>query len=220
MVATTHSRPTHCPNCGVKLPDIPVSLCAYCAMPVGMDSQRESGVESPNAGRIARVLEHEDLADALAFDPPESWAFQRGGQRIWRGKLLLWAGGAALVAGFLLNLGTGGAALVLNVFGVLGGLALAGGAWLVMDGARARRQALVPPLLRRPGIIVDRRSETRIRGWGGDTTYYFSIEFEGGAVGEFEYPGRGSNEDPYVTNLPGVAYTRGTDLLLFRHIRV
>ena len=69
-------------------------------------------------------------------------------------------------------------------------------------------------------VIVDRGSTTELQGWGGRTTYSFRIEFEGGIVGEFARPGGGANEEPYVTNLPGVAYTRGQELLAFRHVRV
>ena len=94
------------------------------------------------------------------------------------------------------------------------------GIHLGRTGRAMRKDAVALPLLRRAGLIVDRRSETEIRGWGGRTTYYFKVEFEEGIVGEFRYPGLGAQEDPYATNLPGVAYTRGTELLHFRHIRV
>ena len=96
--------------------------------------------------------------------------------------------------------------------------ALAG--YLFSQGRALQKTSISRPLLKRPGLIVDRRSETKIRGWGGRTTYYFKIELEDGVVGEFRYPGLGAREEPYATNLPGVAYTRGEDLLLFRHIRV
>ena len=92
--------------------------------------------------------------------------------------------------------------------------------YLFSQGRTLQKSSISRPLLRRPGLIVDRRSETKIRGWGGRTTYYFKIELEDGVVGEFRYPGLGAREEPYATNLPGVAYTRGEDLLLFRHIRV
>ena len=48
----------------------------------------------------------------------------------------------------------------------------------------------------------------------------FTIEFKDGSIGEFIYPGRGSNEEPYVNGLTGVAYTRGPILLEFQHVRV
>ncbi len=63
-------------------------------------------------------------------------------------------------------------------------------------------------------------SDTSLAGLSGDTVYHFTIEFKDGASAEFSFPGRGAHEEPYVTNLPGVAYTRGTRLLAFRHIRV
>lgn len=94
------------------------------------------------------------------------------------------------------------------------------GVWLILRGRAARKQAIALPLLKRPALILDRRSDTRIRGWGGFTIYYFELEFEDGTRAEFRYPGRGTSEEPYVTNLPGVAFTRGADLLLFKHIRV
>ena len=84
----------------------------------------------------------------------------------------------------------------------------------------SKREAVALPLLKRAGLILDRRSETLLRGWTGSTMYYFKIEFEDGVVGEFAYAGRGAHEDPYVNNLPGVAYTRGPTLLHFKHVRV
>ena len=87
-----------------------------------------------------------------------------------------------------------------------------------MGGGQAKILKL--PLLVRPAIVLDRRSETEMGYWNGRTTYYFTIELEGGIRGEFAYPGRGAQEEPYVNNLPGVAYTRGPTLLHFKHIRV
>ena len=94
------------------------------------------------------------------------------------------------------------------------------GATQVVRGTRRAKEAVRLPLLVRPAMIVDRRSDTSIRGWTGDTTYHFTIEFADGARAEFAYPGRGAHEEPYTTNLPGVAFTRGTQLLVFRHVRV
>ena len=102
----------------------------------------------------------------------------------------------------------------------IGVLGLIGGAVWIYRGRARKREAVALPLLKRAGLILDRRSETVLRGWTGSTTYYFKIEFEDGVVGEFAYEGRGAQEDPYVNNLPGVAYTRGPTLLHFRHVRV
>lgn len=218
--ATTADSPARlerCPNCNAKLPDTPVSICPYCVYPLGTERAAQAeGAESPNRGRIQRVREHDDFPAAEAHQPPENQEFQRGGQAIFRGQVVLSAAVVALALGAAL----GGAGLLTH-WATWVGVALAIlGVVLILRGRRARERAVSLPLLKRPGLILDRRSETAIRGWGGSTTYYFEIEFEDGTRAEFRYPGRGSNEEPYVTNLPGVAYTRGTDLLQFKHIRV
>jgi hypothetical protein len=103
---------------------------------------------------------------------------------------------------------------------LVGVIVLILGIWAFIQGRNSMQRAHRFPLLKRPALILDRRSETRIRGWSGDTTYFFKLEFEDGAQGEFNFPGLGPQEDPYATNLPGVAYTRGQELLHFRHVRV
>lgn len=212
------TRRTKCPHCGAKLPDIPVSLCPYCASPLETAADKRR-LESVNAGRIARVREHADFAGAEAWTPPESREWHQGARRRWWMTPTIAVGVALLGLTVLPPLGRGfdaGGMLLALI-----GLAFVGlGVHLGISGRKMQAEAVSRPLLTRPGLIVDRRSETRIRGWNGDTTYYFRIEFEDGVVGEFRFPGLGAQEDPYATNLPGVAYTRGTDLLHFRHIRV
>ena len=168
-------RLVECPQCGSKLPDIPVSLCPYCASPL----------ETAAAGGLMSLV----------------------------GAFLAGSGGDEGIGAGLMALGP----ILLILIGVgLLGLAL----WLRSKGKTQQEAAVARPLLKRAALIVDRRSETEISGWTGRTTYYFTVEFEDGGVGEFRFPGLGAQEDPYATNLPGVAYTRGADLLLFRHIRV
>ena len=209
-------RPTHCPNCGLALPEQPLSLCAYCAMPIGLEGSAPTG-ESPNAERIQRVLAHDSFDQALEWEPPESPLELEARREHYRGRLLIVAALVIGVAGRLLARGEGGflrpslfVAVVLALFG----------AWRIVCGVRLRREATAQPLLKRAGMITDRRSETVVHGLSGHTTYFFEIEFEGGVVGEFAYPGRGAHEDPYVKNLPGVAYSRGASLLAFKHVRV
>lgn len=209
------TQPGRCSNCNARLPDTPVSLCPYCAMPIlSGATPAAGGAESPNAGRIARIRAHEDFADAEAWSPPEDVAHQEGARRAFHGKTALVAAAVLAVAGFLTS------STFANAAFVLAALAAALGVWLIVTGAGMRKRALGFPLLRRPGLILDRRSETEIGTWTGRTTYFFTIELEGGVVAEFAYPGRGSHEDPYVNGLPGVAYTRGQTLLHFRHVRV
>ena len=51
--ATTAPKRTTCPQCGSKLPDIPVSLCPYCASPLETEEDRKR-LESVNATDRAR----------------------------------------------------------------------------------------------------------------------------------------------------------------------
>lgn len=216
--AATPPRRTECPQCGTKLPDIPVSLCPYCASPLETAADRKK-LESVNASRIKRVSEHKDFPEAEAWTPPESVDWHDGAQRVWWMTPTVLIGVLVLVVGVLPPLGRGFD--LGGIFLVLVAAAIAGlGVYLGASGKKAQAKALERQLMRRPGLIVDRRSETEIRGWGGRTTYYFKIELEDGVVGEFRFPGLGAQEDPYATNLPGVAYTRGAELLHFRHIRV
>ena len=66
--------------------------------------------------------------------------------------------------------------------------------------------------------LLDRRSETSVRGGVGSTTYVFKIRFEDGSEGEFTHVGRGSMYDPPANGAAGVAYTRGPRMLEFRRI--
>ncbi|MEZ5973294.1 MAG: hypothetical protein R3E96_00175 [Planctomycetota bacterium] len=185
------SRPTHCPTCGVKLPDIPVSLCAYCASPVMLAEKVHGGAESPNASRIARIPENKSYQEVLTHRPPETPDYRRGLQGVWHGRNLAILGVLSLGAGYL----TGST----MPWTWIGAVLLILGATLWYRGLGRSRRALAEPLTKRHGMIVDRRSETSIKEWSGHTVYYFSIEFEGGAVGEYRYEGRGANEDPYPT---------------------
>lgn len=218
---TTATPLQTCPNCGSKLPEQPLSLCAYCAMPLGLDvPEQAAGAESPNAGRIRRVQEHESYAKALDWTPPESAEFHQALQVAYRAKMAAVVGAAILIATLILARGRGMTGALLHPAAWLGYALIALAIHLARRSSARRKLAVAKPVLKRPGLITDRRSDTRISGWSGSTCYYFQIEFEGGVVGEFAYAGRGANEEPYVTNLPGIAYTRGETLLAFKHIRV
>ena len=224
LSAYPSGRLLDCPQCGSKLPDIPVSLCPYCASPLETAADKRR-LESVNASRIGRVLEHDSYEGALAWDPPEGQDWYEAARLVW------WSGPAfllsvsTLVGGLLRGssgLGDGhslsdGLPVFLFLVSVL---SLIAGVMLRRKGKARQGAAVARPLMKRAALIVDRRSETEISGWSGRTTYYFTVEFEDGGVGEFRFPGLGAQEDPYATNLPGVAYTRGTELLLFRHVRV
>ena len=212
------SRKTNCPTCGAKLPDVPVSLCPYCASPLETASDREAQ-RSVHAARIGRVREHATFDAAMAFEPSNSADWWNARRRAWWGSRGLGVGLSLVGIGAWLNRADG-ASLLLNPWSLLGA-ALAGfGLFQWSKGKQGMSSALEHKLLKRPAIVLDRRSETAIHGWSGQTDYYFLLEFEDGVQGEFRRPGRGAQEDPYATNLPGVAYTRGTELLHFQHVRV
>ena len=219
MTTAQAGKRTHCPNCGMKLPEQPLSLCAYCAFPLDLTEASDGdSKESPNAARIARISEHDKFAEAMEWNPPESPAYWKARVAGLNGKLALGIGAALLVAVLVTSESIGaGFGRAPAIFGI--GMMVAGLVMMIRS-VTGRKEAVSAPLLRRPAMIIDRRSETAIGQFTGTTTYYFTIEFEDSITGEFTYPGRGSQEDPYTTNLPGVAYTRGAQLLSFKHIRV
>jgi len=208
-------RRTHCPNCGARLPEQPLSLCSYCAMPLDLDSPAAERQASPNAERIARIQEQEAYPAALEWEPPAGSKHQHGVRLAMRGRGLLYVAGIALVLSFVWNWGWPGA-----LGWTLAGLSAAAGTALLVRAHGLRRAATGLPLLRRAAVILDRRSDTQLQGWRGSTCYFFTLEFEGGATAEFAYPGRGYAEDLYPSGLTGVAYTRGRELLQFKHIRI
>lgn len=222
---TTTTTRTHCPNCGAKLPDQVLSLCAYCAMPLDLAPQAEGvpAKESPNAERLRQVERSDKLAEAMAWVPPESMAYQQGWRMGQRGKTLFVVAAVLVIVSRLV----GGSEETSGLLGQFSlpwlalGVAVAARAFFIsFKGAAMRKEATALPLLKRVAVITDRRSETVLKGLGGSTCYFFTIEFADGAVAEFAYPGHGSNEEPYVSNLTGVAYTRGQNLLAFKHVRI
>ena len=204
-------RPTHCPTCGVKLPDIPVSLCAYCASPVSIGEKVHGGAQSPNQNRIKKIREHKTFEEIQKYQPAESLAYSKGTRRIFHGRNLV------LLGAFLLLVARWWAP---TLFIVLGGLAVAYGIFLAVQGMQLCKSSTEEPLKTRPGMIVDRRSETAIRSWNGETVYFFTIEFEDGSIGEYRHDGRGASEDPYPSGMTGLAFLRGANLLEFKQIRV
>lgn len=214
-IATEAQKRGACPQCGAKLPDVPVSLCPYCATPLETKADREAR-SSVHSARIGRIREHKDYAEARTWSPPEGQRHQQGRRLAWWGLRGIVVALALIIVAAVPGLGIGPSTPLIGI----GVAALALSIWALVRGQIAARAALRYPLLTRPALILDRRSETRIRGWSGDTTYFFKLEFEDGAQGEFAFPGLGPQEEPYATNLPGVAYTRGQELLHFRHVRV
>ena len=215
---TTETRTdARCRNCGSRLPDRPLSICPYCVMPLGLGKEvPPSGEASPHAARIQKVAEHADTPALMEWTPPESPRYWDGVRASYRGRLAVGLGAASMLLGF----GLAGSGALGHPATWIGVLFVAWGAFAWHKGRTVARAATSLTLLKRAALITDRRSTTSLGTLSGRTTYHFTIELEGGVQGEFDYPGRGSHEEPYVTNLPGVAYTRGNVLLAFRHVRV
>ncbi|MCA9002690.1 MAG: hypothetical protein KDB61_12255 [Planctomycetes bacterium] len=216
MTASTQTtRPTHCPNCGVKLPDIPISLCAYCAMPVVVAGEKAADGVSPNAGRIAKIAQQPAFETLQNHHPQETPEYFLGGRLVWHGRNFILLGVVLGVLGLMLS-----SSKLLLPWSAFGVVSIVIGAVMMVRGAGVRGKATASPITKRPGMIIDRRSETELRGWNGDTRYYFTIEFEDGAVGEYGFAGRGATEDPYPNGMTGLAFLRGSNLLELQHIRV
>jgi hypothetical protein len=79
-----------------------------------------------------------------------------------------------------------------------------------------RAQDAARPTLRRPALVVSRRSETSATG--GGTIYFFTLRFDDGSEGEFRRLGQGTMSEPMSNGYSGIAYTRGEDLVDFRRL--
>jgi len=208
----TAAAPMLCPTCGAKRTRPDSTLCAYCATPFDLagGAARKEGAD-PTQARLARMKEQPGFDEADAWVPLESPEHQVLGDRKRRGL-------GALVAAALL---AGATALWLPAWThVLAGLLAVVGLVLIATAARGQARILSRPLLKRPALVTDRRSETALGYWNGTTTYYFALTFDDGSEGEFRWPGRGVDHQPLVTGATGLAFTRGDVLLGFRAIRV
>ncbi len=210
MATQTQPR-THCPTCGAKLHRTDLSLCAYCATPLSI-ADEPGAIDDETIRRLKRLRDHKLFGAALAYTPLDHVVEQRRGTLLTVGTLALLLGiGPAL-------------ALAWN--------AIEGGPWIVWAAATAicalvglsalwrramlRRTAGALAMLRRPALVVTRRSETDADGAG--TTYFFTLRFDDGAEGEFAWPARGAAYEPLSNGYTGIAYTRGTVLVDFRRL--
>jgi hypothetical protein len=211
---------THCPTCGARLARPELSICAYCATPLGLAAEAREPTETML--RLSRMAHHEKYPEAMASEPArevEDLAAtalgSRGLSAVGVGVFLL-----LLALPWTLLRGEPWHTAWRSLLGVAGIGVLAVGAilWLVAERRIARARSV--PLLKRPALVASRRSETSPRGAGYQTVYYFQLEFADGGSGEFRYPGRGVNHDLLVGGNTGVAFTRGGLLVDFLPIRV
>jgi hypothetical protein len=215
MVSETASPPASaapsvCPTCGAKRTRPDSTLCAYCATPFDLVGARPAGTESPNLARLARMKDQPGYDEAQAWKPLESFEHQALAARKKRGLAMI-AAGVVLAA----------TALVLPAWmAAIGAIVVIAGLGQVLVAGGSQAAMLKLPLLVRPAIVIDRRSETEMGFWNGRTTYFFAMEFADGSDGEFRWPGRGLDHQPLVNGQTGLAFTRGDVLLGFRAIRV
>lgn len=204
---------THCPNCGAKLHRQDLSLCAYCATPLTLGGKVEIAGDEV-AQRLTRLREHKDFASSMRWtprDPEIELRVERLRSRAW---LLFILSVAILGASTLISksLAEPNALTFVGGAGVLGSLAMF--AWAALE----RRRSLSLPLLRRPSLVVNRRSITAEKAGPGATVYFFTLHFDDASEGEFRWPGQGTMYEPMPNGTTGVAYTRGERLIEFKKL--
>jgi hypothetical protein len=215
---TQTARPTRCPSCGARIARPELSLCSYCATPLSIGGPAKAA-DPATLQRLARMSEHKDFAEASTWSPTEADdapGAARGRNRglafaILGVALCLWAGstaGAWTFEPLPLTLG-------------LAGLVLAAAGAIQLTRSRALLSRVrVQPLLKRPAIVIERRSVTNAQGLGAQTIYFFTLQFADGSAGEYSFLGRGSNYEVPASGATGLACTRGARLLEFLRLRV
>jgi len=202
---------THCPTCGAKLHRTDLSLCAYCATPLSIGD--EAGrVDAETIGRLKRLRDHKLFAAAMEFTPLDREAEALRGRRLTIGTLVLLVAVAPALA-LAWTLTRGGS---WPVWAILTGIPLLVGIGILASRSAVKARAESRPMLRRPAIVVVRRSETDAEL--GVTRYFFTLSFDDGSEGEFVWPGQGTSYDPLSNGYTGVAYTRGAKLVDFRRL--
>jgi hypothetical protein len=209
-MTTTTAPKTHCPNCGAKLHRPDLSLCAYCAMPLDIAAGTPK-VDDETIQRLKRMREHKNFAHAMTFTPRDPRVERKASKLLALGSLALVLG-ALFAIWWLVAVLRDGATVVPAV---IAGALLATSAVLLILPAWMRRASDALPLLRRPAIVVVRRSEMSD---DGDTSYWFTLRFDDGSEGEFRRPGLGTMYEPMANGYTGVAYTRGAELVDYRRL--
>lgn len=214
MEAAQTQKRTHCSVCGSKIVRQDMPYCIYCGnnfemMDGGTAAKRK---ETRNMARLAKMPEHEDYAEAIKRDRGEGPEFDR-----WRRNAK--AGSSMMVVGAILS----GSSVVFgwSTAGVgFGVLIIAVGGYRLFTSKRLMAERLKMPMMKRPCVVTDRRSETEMQFTTGITTYFFTLEFEDGNEAEFRFPGRGYHTEPLSKGITGIAHTRGLELIEFEQVRV
>lgn len=205
---------THCPNCGAKIHRQDLSLCAYCATPLSLGGAVDASRDEL-AQRVARLREHAAFGTAMKWTPPDPATETRNRPLATVGWLLVVAAPAAYALAAARSDASEGAG---NLPWILAAVPAVLGVVLIA-AARAKRAPVEKlPLLRRPALVVVRRSETEMKRGPGATTYFFTLHFDDGSEGEFRWPGQGTLYEPMPNGTTGIAYTRGDRLIDFRKL--
>lgn len=216
-MATEAAAPSTCPNCGAKLKRPDLSLCAYCAMPLAMGG-RASVASDETTQRLKRMREHANFPAAQAFVPPDPEVERKVAKSRNRGLVFVIAGALWFAVGIGIQL-LGSGIDLRNPWLWAGDALCFVGVLLIVSATRARNAAGGKPLLVRPAIVAERRSETFPEGrYGARTIYFFTLRFDDGAEGEFRWPGQGLSNEPMQNGQTGIAYTRGESLIAFRKL--
>jgi hypothetical protein len=216
---TTTAAVATCPACGAKIARPELSLCSYCATPLGLDKDAERE-PTKTMQRLAHMEEHKDYALAQAWDPPEELEDPRiRPLRATASVLFLTGSLLALAAGLRWVLPGGSDSVLAPLLAVFAVALILLSLFRRWSAQRILSAAREFPLLKRPCLVQARGSLI------GDldpsaTTYMFDLEFGDGSQGDFGYPGRGASHDPMTKGSTGIAYTRRERLLAFKQIRV
>lgn len=210
-MATETAEVTICPNCEARIPKKGMSLCPYCAFPLGKKSDASEEDRSPIVKRLLGMEEKPEFAEAKNQQPPWTPEYTKAANRQMHGRVLLVLG--LIIAGLEFVIG-GGA--VLSFLVIAGGLLAAFGIYWILQAAATHKRLDSQTVLTRSAFVVQRRSETLLHG---DVNYYYLIQFGDGSEGEFVYAGRGPSEEPYTNSMTGAAFTRGPELLYIARVR-
>jgi len=214
MEAAQTKQRTNCSVCGSKIVRQDMVYCIYCGNNFAMmdGGAADKRKETRNMARLAKMPEHEDFAAAIERDRGEGPEFDRWKRAARAGRNLIVVGGVLAAAAIVLEWSMG--------ITVIGALLIATGLYRFVQNTKLQSARLKLPLMKRPCVVTDRRSETEMRFTAGITTYYFTLEFDDGNEAEFRFPGRGYHTEPLSKGITGIAHTRGTELIEFEQVRV
>lgn len=208
-MSTPTTTVAQCPTCGAKLARTNLSLCAYCGSPLELGA-KSAPPDDEVTRRLARLRQHAEFQAKLGWNPYDRESEQR--PKLLRTVGLVDAGiGAALA---IFGFARGGP--FPNLWMIVGGFVLLGGVSVIVVSGAMQKAARARPMLKRPAIVLDRRSSTSLER--GNTLYFFTLRFDDGSEGEFQFQGRGTQYDPMANGATGIAYTRGDRLLEFARL--